>query len=301
MNRFATMQAFVKVIDVGSFSGAAQQLHIGQPAISKAISQLEERLGVRLLLRSTHGLTPTEAGKTFYDRAKRSIEAADEADDAARGAGTALAGRLRICAAVTFARLHLIPRLEGFLDAHPELDIDIVLDDRNIDLIENGIDVALRIGILPDSNLTARKIGENKRLVLASPAYWDKGGIPHTPQDLGKHQAVIYDQRGGGSIWAFRQDEIENVVALKGRVRVTAAEGVREAVFAGLGCAVSSQWMFAPELESGKVIAVLNDWHLPTLDLWAVYPAGRQASTKARAFVSFIEKNLSLRNYSITE
>ncbi|WP_339774113.1 LysR family transcriptional regulator [uncultured Thalassospira sp.] len=301
MNRFATMQAFVKVIDVGSFSGAAQQLHIGQPAISKAISQLEERLGVRLLLRSTHGLTPTEAGKTFYDRAKRSIEAADEADDAARGAGTALAGRLRICAAVTFARLHLIPRLEGFLDAHPELDIDIVLDDRNIDLIENGIDVALRIGILPDSNLTARKIGENKRLVLASPAYWDKAGIPHTPQDLGKHQAVIYDQRGGGSIWAFRQDEIENVVALKGRVRVTAAEGVREAVFAGLGCAVSSQWMFAPELESGKVIAVLNDWHLPTLDLWAVYPAGRQASTKARAFVSFIEKNLSLRNYSITE
>lgn len=152
------MEAFIRVIDTGSFSGAAQQLRIGQPAVSKAIAQLEDRLGVRLLLRSTHGLTSTEAGQSFYEHAKRSIEEADEADLAARGAGAALSGRLQICAAVTFARLHVVPHLATFLAEHPALDVDVVLDDRNVDLIEAGIDVALRISDLNDSALTARKI-----------------------------------------------------------------------------------------------------------------------------------------------
>jgi DNA-binding transcriptional LysR family regulator len=137
MNRLATMEAFVRVVDTGSFSGAARQLRIGQPAISRAIAQLEERLGVRLLLRSTHGLAATEAGQNFYEHAKRAIHEADEADLAARGAGAALFGRLRISAATTFARLNLIPRLGEFLAAHPALDVEVVLDDRNVDLIES--------------------------------------------------------------------------------------------------------------------------------------------------------------------
>src|ERR1700756_374576 len=132
MDRMAAMEAFVRVVDAGSFSGAAKQLHLGQPAVSKTVAQLEEWLGVKLLLRSTHGLTPTEAGQNFYERAKRSIEEAEEAELAARGASIALSGRLRICAPVTFARLHVIPRLPLFLAEYPALDIDILLDDRNI-------------------------------------------------------------------------------------------------------------------------------------------------------------------------
>ena len=150
MDRMSAMETFVRVVDAGSFSGAAKQLRLGQPAVSKTIAQLEERLGVRLLLRSSHGLTPTEPGRSFYERAKRSIEEADEAEIAARGAAATLSGRLRISAAVTFARLNVIPRLPDFLAEHRALDIDILLDDRNIDLIEAGIDIALRMGQLSE-------------------------------------------------------------------------------------------------------------------------------------------------------
>jgi DNA-binding transcriptional LysR family regulator len=293
MNRLAAMEAFVRVIDTGSFSSAARQLRIGQPSISKAIAQLENRLGVRLLLRSTHGLTATEAGQNFYEHARRSIEEADEADLAARGAGATLSGRLRICAAVTFARLHVVPHLARFLAENSALDVEVVLDDRNVDLIEAGIDVAIRMSDLSDSALTARKIGEGRRAVVGTPSYFAKAGEPMTPMELSAHQAVIYDQPGSGTAWTFRQGKTETSVTVKGRVRMTAAEGVREAVFSDLGLAISSEWMFAPELETGRVRRVLQDWVLPPINLWAVFPTGRQASAKARAFAGFIEARLS--------
>jgi DNA-binding transcriptional LysR family regulator len=292
MDRLSAMEAFVRVVETGSFSGAARQLRIGQPAVSKAIAQIEERLEVRLLLRTTHGLSPTESGQNFYERAKRAIAEVEEADLAARGAGAGLSGRLRICAAVTFARLHVMPQLPAFLEQHPSLDVDVVLDDRHIDLVEAGVDVALRMGSLTDSTLTARKIGQGRRLVLGTPSYFAKRGEPGSPTDLVSHQAVIYDQRGGGATWTFRQGSAETAITLKGRVRVTAAEGVREAVFSDLGLTVSSEWMFAAELRSGMVRAVLEDWSLPAIDLWAVFPTGRQASAKARTFATFIEDRL---------
>jgi DNA-binding transcriptional LysR family regulator len=227
MDRMSAMETFVRVVDAGSFSGAAKQLDLGQPAVSKTIAQLEDRLGVRLLLRSSHGLTPTEAGRSFYERAKRSIEEADEAELAARSAAGTLSGRLRISAAVTFARLNVIPRLPGFLAEHPAIDIDILLDDRNIDLIEAGIDVALRMGQLTDSSLTARKIGESRRRVVGTPAYFEAKGLPQNPTDLVNHQAVVYDQGGGGTAWTFRRAGSETPVTVDGRLRVSAAEGVR--------------------------------------------------------------------------
>jgi DNA-binding transcriptional LysR family regulator len=293
MNRLAAMVAFVRVIDTGSFSSAARQLRIGQPSISKAIAQLENRLGVKLLLRSTHALTATEAGQSFYEHARRSIEEAEEADLAARGASATLSGRLRICAGVTFARLHVVPHLARFLAENPALDVEVVLDDRNVDLIEAGIDVAIRMSDLSDSALTARKIGEGRRAVVGTPSYFAKAGEPMTPMELSAHQAVIYDQPGGGTAWTFRQGKAETSVTVKGRVRMTAAEGVREAVFSDLGLAISSEWMFAPELETGRVRRVLQDWLLPPINLWAVFPTGRQASAKARAFAGFIEARLS--------
>jgi len=300
MNRLSAMEVFVRVIETGSFSGAARVLRIGKTAVSKAVAQIEQRLGVRLLVRTTHGLSPTESGESFYEHAKRSIEEAEEADLAARGVGAALSGRLRVSAAVTFARLHVMPHLPAFLDQHPALNVDLMLDDRNVDLVEAGVDVALRMGSLKDSSLTARKIGRGRRLVLGTPSYFEKAGEPRSPTDLISHQAVIYDQRGGGAAWTFRQGAAETAVTLKGRVRVTAAEGVREAVFSDLGLTVSSEWMFAPELRSGRVRSVLEDWSLPSIDLWAVFPTGRQASAKARAFATFIENRLFQNASSLT-
>ena len=295
MDRLAAMEAFVRVIDAGSFSAAATQLRIGQSTISKTIAQLEDRLGVRLLLRSTHGLTPTEAGRTFYERAKRTIDEAEQAEAAARGDAATLQGRLRVAAPVTLARLHIIPHLPGFLSEHPALGVDVILDDGDVDLVEAGADIALRLGNLISSALTARKVGQSRALVVGASAYFEIHGVPRTPDELAAHQAVIYDQqRSGGATWTFRRGTTEATVHVSGRLRVTAAEGVREGVLAGLGLSIGgSEWMFAPELKSGQVLSVLEDWSLPSVDLWAIFPTGRQASAKARTFARFIEQQIS--------
>ncbi|MDI2145654.1 MULTISPECIES: LysR family transcriptional regulator [unclassified Pseudomonas] len=288
MDRLAAMETFVYVVETGSFSAAARRLNIGQPAVSKTIAQLETRLGVRLLLRSTRGLTPTEAGLAFFERARRALEEADEADNAARGTASGLSGNLRISTAVTFGRMHVVPHLGPFLDQHPQLNVDLLLDDQNINLVEEGIDVALRLGPLSDSGLTVRKIAECRRVVLGTPAYFASHGEPTGPADLTRHHAVIYN-RGGGATWHFNKDGEEQSVAVNGRLRVSAAEGLREAVLAHQGLGLGSEWMFAPELASGVVKAVLSDWVLPKQELWAVFPTGRMASAKARAFVEYVQ------------
>jgi DNA-binding transcriptional LysR family regulator len=294
MDRLATMEAFVLVVDTGSFSAAARRLNVGQPAVSKTIAQLEDRLGVKLLARTTRGLTATEAGLNFYERARRSIEEAEEAELSARTAGSSLTGRLRICAAVTFARIHIIPRLPEFLARHPELEMEVVLDDRNIDLVQEGIDVALRMGRLVDSTLTARRLASSSHAVLATPTYFARSGEPAKPGDLAGHEAVIYDQRGGGSTWPFQRDGTQIAITLKGRLRVTAAEGLRAAVLANAGLAIVSEWMFAPEIADGTVKVVLKDWQLPRMDLWAVFPTGRTATAKARTFAEFVREVMNV-------
>lgn len=290
VDRLAMMETFVTVIETGSFSAAARRLEVGQPAVSKSIAQLEARLDTRLLIRSTRGLTPTEAGQAFYERARRAIEEADEADLAARGAGAGLAGRLRICAPVTFARLHIVPQLGRFLAMHPQINIDVVLDDRNVDLLEEGIDVALRLGELADSTMTARRIASGRRAVIGTVDYLARFGEPASPAQLADHQVVIYSRGAGESVWPFRRNDAEELVQVGGRLRLSAAEGVRAAVLADLGLVVASEWMFGPELASGRVVRVLTDWTLPAMDLWAVFPTGRMASAKSRAFIAFVEE-----------
>ncbi|VVD33113.1 LysR family transcriptional regulator [Paraburkholderia dioscoreae] len=192
---------------------------VGQPAVSKAIAQLEEWLGVKLLLRTTRTLTPTEAGNSFYQRAKRAVEETDEAVLAARGTAVGLSGKLRVSAAVCFARLHIVPRLPVFLDEHPNLELELVLDDRNIDLVEEGIDVALRMGVLADSNMTARRIAEARRRVIATPAYFSRYGIPKAPADLLAHKCLIYTRDGGGEDWKFRKKPPRSRSGCKGGSR----------------------------------------------------------------------------------
>jgi DNA-binding transcriptional LysR family regulator len=287
------MIVFVRVVETGSFTGAARQLGLGQPAVSKMIAQLEERLQVRLLARSTHGLAPTDAGVRFYERAQHAIREVDEAELDAQGAGAGLSGRLRVCAATTFARLMIVPRLPEFLEANPSLDIDVILDDRVIDLVAEGIDISLRMGSLEDSTAVARRIATGRRSVVATTAYLARAGMPKEPADLAHHHAIIYSQLSDK--WTFRQSAAEVSVTVRGRVRLSAAEGIRAAVLADMGLAVASDWMFAPELASGAVQRVLPEWVLPPIDLWAVFPTGRLASAKARAFADFVEDALSIR------
>lgn len=289
MDRFQVMTTFVRVVETGSFSAAARDLQMGQPAVSKAIAGLEARLRTRLLVRSTRALAPTEAGAAFYERAKRALDEADEAETAARAYGLGLEGRLRVSAPVTLARLHFIPRMASFLDANPGVRLELVLDDRSIDLLEENIDVALRPGALGDSSMTARKIAQSQRIVVASPAYLARRGTPLRPSDLLQHEAIVFRQLASGDEWRFQQGTSETSVRPNSRLAVSAAEGVREAVIAGLGLAVGTDWMFAAELTSGEVLRVMRDWVLPAVDLWAVYPAGRLPNAKARAFTTWLE------------
>ncbi|HEY1926069.1 MAG TPA: LysR family transcriptional regulator [Caulobacteraceae bacterium] len=296
MDRLAVMETLVRIADTGSFSAAARHLNIGQPAVSKCIAKLEDRLGVSLLLRSTRGLTLTEAGRRFCERARRAIEEADAADLAARDSNTGLYGRLRVAAGVTFGNLYLVPLLQAFLTTHPNLSIDLVLDDRTIDPVEEGIDVGLHFGPLPDSLLRARKIATGRRLVLGSTTYFERSGVPITPTDLTSHAAVIYTQDPGGTdTWRFRRADTEISVSLSGQLSVSASEGLRAAVLGGIGLAITSRWMFDLELTNGSVRAVLTDWALPTSDLWAVFPTARKSNVKAHAFAAFVEAELLRR------
>ena len=287
MDRLYGMTALVRVVEAGSFSAAARQLDVGQPALSKVIKQLEERLGVRLLVRSTHGLTATDAGLRFYERARLAMQAVDEAESEARGEGAGLTGQIRVSAATTFARLLILPHLPKFFARHPMLDIDFILDDRNIDLVSEGIDIALRMGDLTDSTAVARKIASGARSVVATPTYLAHAGSPQLPAEILQHQVVAHSPIGNS--WVFRQGVEAVPITTRGRLRVSAAEGIRAAVLADMGLAVASDWMFAPELASGAVVRLLPDWSLPAIDLWAVFPSRRLVSAKARAFAEFVE------------
>ncbi|WP_192458538.1 LysR family transcriptional regulator [Musicola keenii] len=292
MDRLGALETFVCVYECGSFSAAARRMGIGQPAVSKAVMQLEQQLATKLLLRSTRGLTPTEAGQRLYERIAPALTEIRDAQDSIVG-GNPLSGRLRVSAPVTFARLHIFPRLHQFMALHPELKVDMLLDDRPVDLIAEGIDVALRLGDLHDSGLTARRIAESPMKLLATPGWFAAHGVPTAPPEIEQQDAIVYLQSSTPENWLFSRGAQQCRVTLSGRIRTSAAEGMREAVLAGNGLAIASAWMFAPELADGRVVTVLDDWQIGTMTLWAVYPGGRLTSARARAFTEFVAGCLS--------
>ncbi|TFW18683.1 LysR family transcriptional regulator [Duganella callida] len=302
MDLLSAMRAFVRVYESGSFSIAAKHLAIGQPAVSKSIAQLEDHLGNKLFLRSTRGLTPTDAAQTFFEHATRTLDEAELALRSVRGEPASLSGRLRVGGTITFIRQHVIPNMAAFLEQHPGLEIDLLLDDGNIGLVEEGAEVAFRMGRLPSSGLTARRIGQCRRIVVATPAYFARCSTPGRPQDLADHAAIVFSRGEGGEQLTFASGDksvATQTIVLKPKLRISALEGVRAAVLAGLGIAVASEWIFTDELASGQVCVALADWELPRLDLWAVLPGGRHASPKARAFITFVEHCLSLTPYGL--
>jgi DNA-binding transcriptional LysR family regulator len=289
MDRLSVMITFVRVVETGSFSAAAREIMVGQPAVSKAIAQLEDRLGVRLLLRTTRRLVTTEAGRRFYEQSKLAVKQADRAEAIARGSQTELTGRLRISAPVTFARIQLIPKLSAFLQRHPKLHIDLILDDENVDLIGKAVDVALRLGNLADSTVVARKLAQTSQYVIGAPSYLALHDEPKTPEDLANHEFVLYTPSSYRAEYTFTGKPGPRSIVINGRLRITAAEGVRAAVISGIGLTIATDWMFLPELASGTVRLLLSEWNLPVVNLWAIFPSGRRTGSNAKAFVAFFE------------
>lgn len=298
MDLLGAMEAFARVYETGSFSAAAKRLGTGQPAVSRLVAQLEEHLGVELFLRSTRGLSPTEAGKRFYDQAVRTLESADLAERVARGS-SAISGRLRISGTIAFMRRHIIPKLGAFYAEHPDVELDLLLDDKDVGLVEQGVEVAFRMGKQASSELLARRIGASRRMVVASAAYLKEHGAPRRPQDLPAHPALVFSLREGGEEVTFTRRGQTQSVVLRPRMRVNALEGLRAAVLAGLGIGIVTEWMLGSELADGRVEELLADWSLPPVALWAVLPGGRRASPAAKAFVAFVEAQIARTPFAV--
>ena len=294
MDRLAAMQVFIRVAEAGSFSAAGRQLGVGQPAISKMIAQLEDMLGARLIARTTRSAALTEDGRRFLEAARHAVDAADAAARAVSARGAAPSGVLRIAASVAFARLQIVPRLGAFLAQYPEVDVDLVLSDRFVDLIEEGIDVAIRIGELKEPGLIARRIGQMARITVARPDYWDRRGRPQHPTDLAGHDCVVFTGLATGDLWQFKGPDGPIEVKVRGRVRASTSDAMREAVLEGLGVGVTPAWMWRDEVRSGALDRVLIDFEPTRRPIQAVFPERRLVSPKVRAFVEFLAEEFRL-------
>lgn len=286
MDKFGDIDVFARVVTARSMSAAGRELGLSTAVISKRIRRLEERLGVRLLQRTTRQITLTEAGQGFYERAVSILASIEEAEGwAARGSAT-VRGVLRVSAPTSFGRMHIAPRLLPFLERHPHLTVDLNLSDAFIDVIGEGYDLALRIGDLPDSSLVARRLAPNHRLLVAAPAYLDKHGMPGSIDDLPRHVLIAHNT----DIWRLEgpggQDE---VVRVNAQLRTNSSEVVREAVLAGMGIALRSTWDIGPELRNGQLRVVLPGYGgSHRVSVYAVYPSRRHLEQKVRVFVDYL-------------
>jgi DNA-binding transcriptional LysR family regulator len=282
-DRLRELTAFVRAGETGSFSRVARELGVSQPSVSRMVARLEARLGVKLLLRTTRHVAPTDAGRAFLERARQILGELDDAENAARGVDS-LRGTLRVALSGAFGIREVVPRLPGFTAQHPKLSIELLMSDRTEDLIAEGADMALRLGPLPDSGFGARLLGKAPRLAIAAPAYLVRRGTPQTPADLTSHDCILGPGLSGRTGWRFTRAGRSTSVNVKGPIKIASADGVVACAKAGFGIALASRWMCRAELEAGELVAILSDYQLDGVELHAVYPAGRRPSLKARAF-----------------
>jgi DNA-binding transcriptional LysR family regulator len=291
-DRFQETTVFVRAAETGSFSRAARELGLSQPSVSRIVADLEVRLGVKLLLRTTRRVVPTEAGAIFLARSRQALAEMEEAEDAARGADS-LRGTLHVAMPVTFGVRVVIPALPAFLAAHPLLRVQLMMAETRQDLVTEGADLALRFGPLPDSAFGARRLASTPRMVVASPGYLAARGTPAVLADLAAHDCVFGPGGTARANWVFRRDGAVASVEVDGRIQVASAEGVIACVKAGLGIAVASGWMCAPELAQGSLVRVLPHHLLEPADVYAVFPAGRTPSLKTRVFADYVARVLA--------
>jgi DNA-binding transcriptional LysR family regulator len=296
-DRLRELTAFVRACETGSFSRVARELGVSQPSISRMVASLEARLAVKLLLRTTRRITPTDSGRVFLERARQILGDLDDAENAARGVDS-LRGTLRVALSGAFGIREVIPRLPGFAAQHPKLGIELLMSDRTENLIAEGADMALRLGPLPDSGFGARLLGKAPRLVVASPAYLARKGTPQTPADLARHDCILGPGLSGRTGWSFTRSGQAASVTVEGPIKVDSADGVIACARAGLGMALASRWMCRAELEAGELVAVLPGYQLDWIELHAVYPGSRRPSLKIRAFSDYFAAQLMHKNKS---
>jgi DNA-binding transcriptional LysR family regulator len=288
MDRLEAMSVFVAIVDGGSLSAAGRKLNVPLATVSRKLADLEAHLNTRLLTRSTRKLVLTDAGRDYLAACRQILEQVDEAERAASGAYANVKGQLVIAAPIVFGRLHVMPVAVAFLEMHPEVDIQLRLGDRNVNLIEEHVDVALRIGALPDSNLVATQVGEIRRMVCASPAYVERFGSPSSLDELASHQCISFDGLDAADAWVFAGNGADRrQVAVRSRMTVTTADAAIAAAALGLGLTRVLSYQVADALRDGRLVRVLADDEPPAVPASLIYPGQGRLPMKTRAFIDF--------------
>ncbi|MGD1933567.1 MAG: LysR family transcriptional regulator [Candidatus Phaeomarinobacter sp.] len=290
MDRLSTLEVFVAVAERGSFSKAADDLNLSNSAVSKQVAALEERLGARLLNRTTRRVSLTDVGQAYWERAKAVLADLEEADAAAASLHDEARGVLKMSVPFSFSLSHLPPVIADFMAAHPKLEIDLVLNDRFVDIVDEGFDVAIRIGELADSSLKARRIAPVRRVLAASPAFLDRVGRPDAPDDLNGDWCLRYSI-GSDTLDLERESSPGDIAAqikTSGPLRVNNGDMIREAMLRGIGIASLPTFIIGEDLKSGALERVLPDWCASTIAMYAVYPPGKALSAKVRLLIDFL-------------
>lgn len=298
MDRFAGIEALVAVVETGSFSRAAQRLGIAKSVVSRRVSQLESGLGVQLLRRTTRTQSLTDAGRAFYERAARILADLDEAEAALVDSSAALRGLIRLAAPLSFGIAHLAPALNRFLEQHRDVEIDLDLNDREVNLVEEGFDMAVRIGELRDSTLVARRLGTARFATCASPAYIAAYGEPSNPDELGRHTGLHYSNVPLSAAWTYHDRRGQPVTAIPGiRLRANNGDALKAAALAGHGLVNAPTFIVGDAIASGELVEVLGDYRRPPVGIHAVYPPGRLQPRRVQVFTEFLAGRFGDRPY----
>ena len=289
MDRLTEMEAFATVVDQGGFTDAAKKMGISKSAVSKHVSSLETRLGARLLNRTTRRVSPTEIGLAYYDRARRVLNDAGEADALVTAMQSAPSGMLRVSVATDFGVNHLSPILGDFLHAFPDITVNMVLNNRYVELISEGFDMAIRVGELEDSSLRARKLTETTKRMIASPDYFKKFGRPERIDDLNDHKLLHYSNQAAGNVWKITAPSGEvRQVRTAGSLTVNDGQSLLNAAIGGLGIAYLPSFLYAEPMRQGLLVDAIPDLPEETQGIYAIYPPGRYTQPKVRAFIDFL-------------
>lgn len=297
MDALLQMEALVRVVESGSITAAADQLDVAKSAISRRLSELERRLGSRLLVRTTRRVRLTETGRQFYERAARILDEVADAESEVSGASAEATGRIRFAAPLSFGLLHLPQLIVAFQQECPGVEFDLDFNDRRVDLVGEGFDMALRIARLEDSTLVARKLTNIRHVVCASPAYWDQHGRPASPADLAGHRLLEY-ANASATAWNFRHpDGKRGRVQIPSRLRANNGQFLRELAIAGLGVVQQPTFIVYSAIEAGDLQPVLLEYEWNTLSAYAVYPPGRHLPLRVRRFADFLADRFSAMPY----
>ena len=293
MDVMQSMAVFRRVVEAENFSAVARETNMSQSTVSKHIAALEERLGTKLLNRSTRSLKLTEAGKEYYHHCIRILNDFQEAEASIGKGKIKPTGTLRISTSAAFGRTYILPCLNEFLRTYPEIDIDLLFNDDYIDLVKEGIDLAIRIGPLADSTLIARKIGSSPRVVVASPEYLVKHGRPKKPAELIKHNCLIYNLQKTPDLWYFNSTQVgDESVHVNGRFKASNPEAICDATLEGLGISILCEWFARQHIKEGRLKVILADFKPTTYDIHAVYPERKFVPQKVKQMIEFLAEKV---------